>query len=180
MMIKKTAITCMAMMLGTTLYAKDFSVSERILGLEIGGAKIQADTGGLIDGELDHDGSDVEFGIRIGAQMDEWRTLLILDYFDSSDDDQNYEKGMITFDYMFMNTQESVDGFQPYIGLNVGYMNYESTNIDDDGLLYGGQIGFSYRVTEQFGIDLSYRYSLVDSDNVDHLEGIVLGLNYIY
>jgi len=179
-MVKKIATTCMAMVLGTSLYAKDFSISERIIGLEIGAGMIQADTGGLIDGELDHDGSDVEFGMRIGAQMNEWRTLLILDYFDSADDDQNYEKGMITFDYMFLNAQESVEGFQPYLGLNVGYINYESTGIDDDGLLYGGQVGFSYRINEKFGIDVSYRYSLVDSDYVDHLESVVLGFNYIY
>jgi len=179
-MVKQIVVSCMAMVLGTSLYAKDFSVSERILGLEIGGAKIQADTGGLIGGELDHDGSDVEYGIRIGAQMNEWRTLLIVDYFDSSDDDQNYEKGMITLDYMFMNSEERIEGFQPYIGLNIGYMNYESTDIDEDGLLYGGQVGFSYRFTETFGVDLSYRYSLVDADSVDHMESFVLGLNYIY
>ena len=180
-MVKKIAVSCMAMVLGTSLYAKDFSISERILGLEIGGAKIQADTNGdPFFGEADHDGSDVEYGIRIGAQMNEWRTLLIVDYFDSSDDDQNYEKAMITFDYMFLNAQESVEGLQPYIGLNVGYMNYESTDIDEDGLLYGGQIGFSYRFTEAFGIDVSYRYSLSEAERTDHLESIVLGLNYIY
>jgi opacity protein-like surface antigen len=180
-MVKKIAASCMAMVLGTSLYAKDFSISERILGLEIGSGKIQADTNGDgITGEADHDGTDVEYGLRIGAQMNEWRTLLVVDFFDSSDDDQNYEKAMITFDYMFLSAQESIEGFQPYLGLNVGYMNYESTDIDEDGLLYGGQVGFSYRFTERFGVDVSYRYSLVDADSVDHMESIVLGLNYIY
>jgi hypothetical protein len=59
-------------------------------------------------------------------------------------------------------------------------MNYESTDIDEDGLLYGGQVGFSYRFTERFGIDVSYRYSLSEAERTDHLESIVLGLNYIY
>jgi long-subunit fatty acid transport protein len=166
----------MAMIFGTSLYAKDFSVSERIIGLEIGGAQIQADT---ID-ERDHDGNDVEYGIRLGAQMNEWRTLLILNYFDSSDDDQNYEKGMITFDYMFLNEQGYEQPLQPYIGLNVGYMNYESSYIDEDGYLFGGQVGFAYKIQDSFGIDVSYRYSVTNASKTDHIQSIVVGFNYLY
>jgi len=179
-MIRKVTITSMALILGSSLYAEDLSISERILGLEIGSAQIQADTNTGAIGEANHDGSDVEYGIRLGAQMNEWRTLLILNYFDSSEDDQNYEKGLVTVDYMFMNNNETLNGFQPYIGLNVGYINYESTYIEENGLLYGGQVGFYYRAAENFGFDLSYRYSLSEADRTDHLQSVTLGLNYIY
>jgi len=175
-MIKQLTATCLALTLSSSVYAKDFSISERILGLEVGGGFIQADT----NMERDHDGSDIEYGIRLGAQMDEWRTLFILSYFDSSDDDQNYEKGVVTFDYMFMVDDQNPKQFQPYIGLNVGYMNYESTYIDESGLLYGGQLGFTYRATEKFGLDVSYRYSLTDFDRTDHIQSIMVGFDYIY
>ncbi|QOR62320.1 outer membrane beta-barrel protein [Sulfurovum sp. ST-21] len=179
-MLKKVMVSCFAMVLGTSLHAKDFSVSEKIIGIEIGAASIQADTNGYLFGEPEHDGSDVEYGLRIGAQMNEWRTLLVLDYFDSKDDDQNYEKFMITVDNMFNNTEKDVKGLQPYIGLNIGYMNYESTNINESGFLYGGQAGLFYRVTDNVGVDVSYRYSLTDADRTDHIASFVMGINYIY
>ncbi len=180
-MKKSITIPCIAMILGASAYAGDMAISERILGVEINAAQIQADTNGDgIFGEANHDGSDVEYGIRIGAQMNEWRTMLVLNYFDSSDDDQNYEKGMITLDYMFLADQGKIQPFQPYIGLNVGYMNYESTDIDENGVLYGGQVGFAYRLTGNVGLDLSYRYSLTEADRTDHIQSVVFGVNYIY
>ena len=85
--VKKIAIVLLCTVLGSSLYAKDIFESEKFLGLEIGAATIQADTGGFFP-ELDHEGTDVEFGIRIGAQTNEWRTMIVFNYFDSEDDDQ--------------------------------------------------------------------------------------------
>jgi len=35
-------------------------------------------------------------------------------------------------------------------------------------------------VTEHFDIDVMYRYSLTDAAHTDHVESVVLGLNYLY
>jgi opacity protein-like surface antigen len=168
------------LLLGTALtgnlLADEFAQSERIIGLEVGASTIQADTGGYL-GESDHDGSSAEFGFRLGAQLDTWRVMLILDYFDSSDDDQNYEKGLVSVDYFFPREEE---GVKPYIGLNTGYLNYESTDIDESGFLYGGQLGATYRVKENIDLDVMYRYSLTEADQTDHIQSLVFGLNYIY
>jgi len=178
-MVKKIAITLLCVALGSSLQAREISKSEKFLGLEVGAATIQADTGGFFP-ELEHDGTDVEIGIRIGAQINEWRTMIIFDYFDSEDDDQNYEKGFLELDYFFLSSENDSASFRPYVGFNAGYMNYESTNIDENGFLYGGQAGFTYRVMDNIDLDLMYRYSLTDAEMTDHIESFVFGVNYIY
>lgn len=175
-MVKSIAVALACTVVGSTLNAADISAAEKFIGFEAGAAKIQADT--LLT--LDHDGEDVEYGIRIGAQNDSWRTMIVFDYFDSKDDDQNYEKGLIELDYYLYNAESDMASFRPFIGLNVGYMNYESTNIDENGFLYGGQAGFIIGLTESIDIDVMYRYSLTSADKTDHVESLVVGFNYLY
>lgn len=175
-MVKKVVVALSCLVFGSTVNAAELSEVKKFIGLEVGAAKIQADTF-LVN---DHDGDDVEYGLRLGAQNDEWRAMLVLDYFDSSDDDQNYEKGLAQFDYYLFNNESESFSFRPFIGVNVGYMNYESTNIDESGFLYGGQAGFVFGVTEHFDIDVMYRYSLTDAAHTDHVESVVVGLNYLY
>lgn len=177
-MRKKISAIILATVVTGSLYAEDISVGEKILGLEIGASKIQADNPySPIIGEYDHESdTTVSYGLRMGAQKTDWRTLLVVDYFDSTDDDQEYLKGFLEVDYFLI--QDSA--LKPYIGLNVGYMSYQTTDIDDNGFLYGGQVGVSYRVAEHFEADIMYRYSLSDLDSVDHIEGIMLGLSYIF
>jgi len=157
--------------------AEELSVNDKILGIEVGAAKIEADTFGPF-GESDHEENDVEFGIRIGAQNEEWRTLLILNYFDTgTKSDQEYIKGLVTFDYLLMKKST----FKPYIGINLGYINYTTSGMDDEnGFLYGAQAGMLYRIADNIQVDLTYRYSFSESDHVNHVEGIVFGLNYMF
>jgi opacity protein-like surface antigen len=158
----------------TAVMAEDIDDSQKLLGIEVGAATIEADTFGVL-GEANHRGSDVEFGIRFGAQNEEWRTMLMLDYFDSSDDDQEYWKGLATVDYWI--TRQS--NFKPYVGLNLGYLSYTTSGIDDDGdFIYGMQAGFAVDMGEAVQLDLAYRYSFSASDYVDHVEGVVLAVDY--
>lgn len=175
-MSKKMAMILACTLAGSSLNAADMSIGEKFIGIEVGAAKIQADT--LLT--PDYKGSDVEFGVRIGAQNESWRTMLIFDYFDSEDDDQNYEKALFELDYTLFTSKTDDISFRPYLGLNVGYMNYESTNIDEDGFLYGGQAGFIVGLTESVDLDVMYRYSFTDAANTDHIESWVVGFNYFY
>ena len=196
-MVKKLAIALLCATLGTTLYARDdISQSKPFIGLEIGYATVQGDVGaiGII---RDYEGSDIEYGIRIGAKKEEWRTTLSFNYFDSVDDyAQNYEKYLASFDYFFLASNKS--NFQPYLGVNVGYINYESDSyldshldeqdIDMSGFIYGAQVGVLFSVTENIDLDIMYRYSISnatmdshdDTPALDHIGSIVFGINYIY
>lgn len=171
-MVKKIAIALLCTVLGSSLYASE---SKGFMGLEVGYGSVDGD---IFTGQK-HEGDAAEFGIRLGAQTDEWRTMFVFDYFDSSSDDQTVEKGFLMIDYFFMDSD--IDTVvRPFIGANVGYANYESTLVDASGFIYGGQIGVTMRAGESVDIDLSYRYSLGQEDELNNLSSITLGINYLY
>jgi len=174
-MLKKTASILLCVGLASSLYARDdISKSRTFMGLEIGYVEVQGDT----FNELSYTGNaDIEFGIRLGAQKDEWRTTLVVDYYDSKDNDQNIEKGLITLDYYLLDNDSAI---KPYIGANIGYANYESTLVEDSGLMYGGQLGVVFNASEMINLDFSYRYSLSGTDVFDHVGGVNLALDYLF
>jgi len=174
-MMKKMAIALLCTVLGTTLYARDdISKSKTFIGLELGYVEVQGDT----SNELNYTGDyDMQYGVRLGAEKDKWRTTFIYDYYDSADNDQNVEQLLMTVDYFVLDNNSP---FRPFIGLNAGYGNYESTFVDDNGFIYGGQIGFVIDVAKMVNIDLSYRYSLSSADAFDHVGGVTFGVNYLF
>ena len=179
-MVKKIAIALLCTALGSLLYAGNYdSASKGFLGLELGAATAQGDrflNTGLNTG---YEGDAIEYGFRIGAQTNEWRAMFVFDYYDSSSDDQNLEKSFLMVDYFFLESDSDVN-FRPFIGANVGYVNYESTFVESSDFVYGGQIGFAVEVADILDVDLSYRYSLSIADEVDNMGSIVLGINYLY
>ena len=173
-MIKSTlmAVTaCIA--LGSSVYAED---AQGFIGVEVGKGFVKGDT----YTEARHKGDAVEYGLRIGAQSNEWRTTFTFDYFNSDSDDQNVEKGMLSLDYFFLNGSDMQMEFKPFIGMNIGYANYESTGIDSSDFIYGAQTGIVVNMTDQIDLDLSYRYSLSASDVFDSDSGVFFGVNYLY
>lgn len=190
-MVKKIAAVLLCTALGSTLQAReDVSASKGFIGLELGYATVQGDVGGFLPNEIiaDYEGSDVEYGIRIGAQEDDWRATFSFNYFDGEEDGkkQNYEKGLLSVDYFFLGADEN--NFRPFLGGNAGYINYESTEgIDMGGFIYGAQAGFVFALTENIDMDVMYRYSIssaTQEDHVtaelDHIGSAVVGINYVY
>ena len=174
--MKRTVVALLAgMALGSAVYAESAPGDRKFIGLEVGAGQVQGDT--LF--APNHDGDAVEYGVRLGAQTEEWRTMFIFDYFDSSDDDQSVEKGLLTVDYFIYNSGTEMS-IRPFIGINVGYANYESTFFDDSGFLYGGQAGVVIGITPQIDLDLSYRYSLSEMDVMDHTSSFTFGFNYLF
>ena len=107
--------------------------------------------------------------------------MLIYNYYNNSSNDQNLEQGLLTIDSFFMgNVSLSGTAITPYLGVNVGYANYESSFVDDSGLIYGGQGGLVVGVMESVDLDFAYRYSLSDNSTFDHVGSFIFSVNYIY
>ena len=175
-MLKKIAIALLCVGLGSTLYARDeISVGKGFVGLEVGYGMVQGDTWY----ELGHEGDNIEYGVRLGAENEEWRTMFVFDYFDSASDDQNVEKGFLMLDYFVYQSHTEIN-VKPFLGVNIGYANYESTGVDVSAFMYGGQIGVAFEVASQFEVDLAYRYSLSSEDEFDHTSSVTLGFNYLF
>jgi len=175
-MMKKIAVALLCAALGSTVYAReDISQSRTFIGLEVGYMEVQGLS--LADNGRQFAGNDVQFGVRLGAEKDEWRTTLIFDYFDSETNLQTVQQGLMTLDYYLLEEEM----FKPYIGLNVGYGRYESDLVADvSTFLYGGQIGFVVHAADQINLDLSYRYSLTGDEVFDHVGGVIFSVDYLF
>ena len=175
-MMKKMAIVLMSTVIGTSLYAGNYDTGTKgFIGLESGYAMVEGER--LND--FNHKGDGAEFGLRFGAQSNEWRATFAFDYFDSSSDDQNVEKGLLMVDYFFFNSDSEIN-IRPFIGANVGLINYESTGVDTTDFVYGGQAGVVFGLGQSVDLDLSYRYSLSGSERVNSLGSLLFGFNYLY
>ncbi len=142
-----------------------FSIKSSILGLP---------GGGYFDDNYKGDGGS--FGVYLGGQEGQWRAILSYDYFDN--DKQNYDLFMGEIDYFFL---QNPPAFQPYLGINGGWLGYETPNASDsDGFSYGATLGVVYRINQSVDLDFSARYLFATQDEVDHIGSFSLGINYFY
>ena len=171
--MKKTL--ALAVLLASGAYAENFTSGQTFIGLDLGYSQVK---GYVKDGSslVYEDDSDIQYGFRIGAQNAEWRTSFVFDYYDNGDTNQNVEEYLLVIDYFLTDETSTI---RPYIGANVGYANYEADYVEDEGgVIYGGQLGFTVDLAPQVNMDLSYRYSVTDFDELDHIGGVMLGVNY--
>ncbi|NPA28468.1 MAG: outer membrane beta-barrel protein [Epsilonproteobacteria bacterium] len=127
--------------------------------------------------------SGLGFGIRFGAQNVEWRTMAILEKFGSSDDYNDYLRGLLQLDYFFLgmeNLMIDTYAFRPYFGLSIGGISMDTQTENVKTLTYGGQVGATMNLTTNIDLDIGYRYNLATSDEIDHIHGASIGLNYKY
>ena len=204
-MIKKIATGILAVALTGSLYAENYSVGQTFIGVELGSTEVDSSSRLYSDGYPsiefgEKSDSNIEYGFRLGAQNDEWRTTLLYTYY--NDEDSGYEdtihKGSLNLDYFIWSTDAGGMKIKPFIGGHVGYMSYELNAdplklADESGAFYGGQVGVALAVAEMLEIDLSYRYSFADLEDIiaegidwhaetslDNTGSIVFGLNYFF
>ena len=185
-MVRKLGMVLLCTVLGTTLYARDaISESKLFLGLELDGTKTNTDVNFVGASNLGVDTSNkttIEYGVRLGAEKEVWRTTLLYTYGNDDKDglDETMHKGSLLLDYFIWSTGSSEYNVKPYIGAHVGYMSYtleqknfdnsglDVTVADDSGVFYGGQAGISMTVSQVIQFDLSYRYSLTTLTDMDY------------
>jgi hypothetical protein len=178
-MIKTVKMALLSTIIGTSLYAGNYdSNAKGFIGLELGYATVDGQQLAN-DGYYNfQEGEDVEYGLRIGAQNDEWRATFAFHYYDNTDADQSVEKALVMVDYFFIQNPDAT--IRPFIGANLGAVNYESSFVDVTDFIYGGQVGVIVKAGENLDVDLSYRYSIAGSEELNDLSSLILGLNYLY
>jgi len=175
-MIKKTRILIVSILLGSSLYATNITESQKFIGVDVSMTEVQGDGPSEIKSNLSNGTS---IGLRLGAQNEEWRTTIGLNYFDA--EGRNVEKLYGSIDYFFFKTDGSESSiFNPFLGFSVGYANYESSEVDEDGFVYGGQAGLIIELLDDVSLDIGYRYTLSNSSVFDHASDVFFGLNYQY
>jgi len=157
-------------------HATDKFSSERLLGIDVGYNNIN-----LNKKSNDKSVRGPEFGLKIGAQNDEWRTILSGNFF--TKDGHKYQRVMLEFDRFVWASLYEKDSivFKPYLGVHVGWLRYtDQLSLTDSSLVYGGQAGLAWNVLDEVDFDLGYRYSITDSNQIDDIGSVVFGVNYIY
>jgi len=172
-MLNKILIS--TLLLFTLSEAKDSFSSERLLGIEVGYASSQYERN-----SISKTNKDPEYGFRIGAQNKDWRTTFIANM--SRGSKHKYQKAMLTFDHFVWQSLYEKDHirFKPYVGGHIGWIKHTADDLSENGMLYGGEIGLVWNVLDEVDFDLGYRYSVTNLDNLDSLDAMTLGVNYIY
>ena len=178
-MLKKVFISLMVVAVASTANAGDYemeaSPSKVFLGIQLSGAWVQ----GTHKADLNYATSGFGYGVRLGAQNDEWRTMISADKMNN--DKVSYERGELHVQYMFQLPQMTDMGLRPFIGLNGGYANYEAEGgINESGFTYGGEAGIIFDVTDQIDIDVTYQYTMSRAAAFDHAANLGIGINYKY
>jgi hypothetical protein len=114
----------------------------------------------------------------LGAQNSQWRASFVFNYYDDADADQNVEKGLAMIDYFFISNPDAT--IRPYVGANIGAVNYESTDVEITDFVYGGQAGIVIKAGNSLDVDFSYRYSISGAEELNDIGSVVFGLNYLY
>jgi hypothetical protein len=161
-----------------TLFSQEEFSSERFLGIEAGYGTVKSRN--VIGVPRSEKG--IEFGFRVGAQNDEWRTTISGHHFNKNG--QKYIRTMLQFDRFIWTSLYKTDNivFKPYLGGHIGWLKYVSTDDyrDDSGLIYGGQLGLAWNVLKEVDFDFGYRYSISSIDKVDDIGSVVFAVNYLY
>lgn len=188
-MVKKIAMGILAVALTGSLYAENYSVGQTFVGLEVGSTNLDRNV--LFSPEPTSD-SSIEYGFRLGAQNEEWRTTVLYTYYNDEDSEfeETMHKGSLNLDYFIWSTDAGGTMIKPFIGGHVGYMSYDAEGAtitaDGSGVFYGGQAGVAFAIGEVVELDLSYRYSVTNLNDMpeeislDNTGSIVFGLNYFY
>jgi len=173
-MISKLLLSSLLIL--TLSEAKDSFSSERLLGIEVGYAGL--DTKDAIG--LDESVNNVEFGFRIGAQNKDWRTSIIANM--SNSNGHKIQKAMLSFDKFVWQSLYKKDDivFKPYLSGHIGWIKHTADNLSENGMLYGGGLGLVWNVLDEVDFDLGYRYSVTQLDDLDTIDAVTLGVNYIY
>lgn len=156
-------------------YEMEASPTKVFLGIQLSGAWVQ----GTHKTDLNYATKGFGYGVRLGAQNGEWRTMLSVDKMNNKK--VSYERGELHVDYLFQQAEMAEMGLRPFIGLNGGYANYEAEGgINENGFTYGGEAGIVYDLSDQIDIDLTYQYTLSRSAAFDHAANLGIGINYKY
>jgi hypothetical protein len=120
------------------------------------------------------------FGLRLGAMNDEFRFMFIgTSMLDEKDGGATVTQDLYlaTIDY-FIPIPTDITTFKPYIGANLGYLDYKYSSVSEGDSLFGGQVGVLFNSSEKVDFDIFVRYYKPQQDDVHNLVQSGLGINY--
>lgn len=160
-MLKKLSFAAILLLsVGTNSYAEDFYAK---IGAGISSVEADMDNGNDVDFSSEYI-LTVAFGKKFGnfsAELEyshetsDWDNKSI-----NNQGDGESNAFMINGYYNFdLDTK-----ITPYIGVGIGYLDFDDGYVSDSTTAYQGMIGGTYEINERFDISLEYRYRTADFD----------------
>ena len=197
--MKKSLIVAGILLAGSTLVAND----GYYVGFDIGKSKGYINYGINFpdypqyneNGSSHGDGSNTQT-IKLGKYIDS-NNRAGMYYMNVDTDGESAKSYGLTYDYLIGENQ-----LKPFLGAIVGYVSYETNeleiiNLPDvkiDGMLYGVQAGLNYEANKNISFEAGYRYLKSNADykgnssmygidysvnaDIDKVTGWYIGLNY--
>lgn len=120
-----------------------------------GGLDYQAPNGDKIDLEVGY-GRYLRDDLLVGGEL-QWA---LLEDISSKGGDYRSQQASLVVEKLFIGESELV----PYVGFEIGFRNSKFEDLDESGLVYGGQVGARYFLTESVSIDGSLSWLLADKE----------------
>ena len=186
--MKKIITGCLVLLMSTMVYAVDGLTSERtFIGIEYGQGSIYNGTTNLLGNINDSNNDTDKYGFRFGAENDEYRAMFLYTYEENDESTEDIRQFFISVDYFIVKEIYNAIEFKPYVGVNVGYMNFQATAeatgikaIEENGALYGGEAGLALGLAEMIDLDVMFRYSFSTIDEVDHTQDFNVAVHYYF
>ena len=113
--------------------------------------------------------------MRIGTQTRTWRASIALE------NGNKYQSFEMNFDVIPFDEFFGTPKIRPYIGIGGTFLTYNNESIpESDGYGFGGNLGFILYAGENVDVDIAYRYSIINIEGVDNIQGVRLGIHYFY
>jgi opacity protein-like surface antigen len=131
-----------------------------------------------------NDGTSVT--LSLGHRYESGRFNASYTYVDH-DSDSVKEVGAFNFAYDFM-FPLSTSGISLFVGPTLGYSWYEDNSVNLSGLHYGGELGMTYDVFNNWSIELGYKYfnetaskeGTLGEVEYDDFQTLYIGVNYYF
>jgi len=136
----------------STLTLISTSQAQGFIGIDIGSTKLTASNG--------WEDKSVIYGMKAGAQTENWRTYVGFNYFNSELDQIEF---YVSADYIFTDETQLI---RPFIGGSVGFANTDDDKYDiDSSLTWGGQGGVLLNLDPHFNIEVGIKYMYFNMDS---------------
>ena len=137
------------------------------VGVEVSSSAVEWETSGRTSGH------ETGYGLRAGLNGEDHRMYIGIGQADTEGDNVTAAalnlEGM-TSPYRLTNWLDT----RFFVGAHIGTTEYD----DDYDFVYGGQGGIMFGFPSDMALEIGYRYSWSDAENVDHGESVYGALNF--
>ena len=118
-------------------------------------------------------------GVKYGQQSQNIRTSISYDYAKNSS--KQYQTLLMQIDTGILEKTFRESLFKPYMGVSLGFIQYEDKNTIDKGYVYGLNTGVTYLLNDAVDLDLGFHFMKTKKmQTINNINDLTFSLHYFY